>query len=437
MAKINDEQKAALDNIKALAEKNPGKTLFEYTKEYLQDDGNMHGITQKFGGNINAFYLAMADTCTSPADADAFKALAVRRFFVNDVAGFLERMRRMDDKAHYSCNVFMQRKSQSDMTPMPVKFKRGTLSYIGARTGRGKTTAMMSIAIDALHQGKRVYFYTNEESTDQITMRAIRAQYYTDNADDNGNITPVNDDDWVNAAREHKPGAPEAIHKAIDTVATMLQQKQFTIIDGLAQRSFADIPASLEILQAGDVVLLDYIQHIRKPNANDIGSGAAAYQAIQFASQTIADKAVKKDLIIIAGAQMNRKATDETDNAPDKLGEQYLRESGDIEQDADTLIQIGKWEKDDGRVERFYKIIKHRGNPIDTNFYRIQDNAGFSIYGCAFEPNLNGSCDTLQTIDFPKATAPKGKATSNGGKAQARNHYGDDDGNGYDINDIL
>ena len=142
MAKINDEQKAALDNIKALAAKNPGKTLFEYTKEYLQDDGNMHGITAKFGGNINAFYLAMADTCTSPADADAFKALAVRRFFVNDVAGFLERMRRKDDKAHYSCNVFMQRKSQKDMTPVPVKFKQGTLSYIGARTGRGKTSTV-------------------------------------------------------------------------------------------------------------------------------------------------------------------------------------------------------------------------------------------------------------------------------------------------------
>ena len=31
MAKINDEQKAALDNIKALAAKNPGKTLFVYT----------------------------------------------------------------------------------------------------------------------------------------------------------------------------------------------------------------------------------------------------------------------------------------------------------------------------------------------------------------------------------------------------------------------
>ena len=410
MAKITDEQKAALDSIKALAAKNPSKTIFEYTKEYLQDDGNMHGITAKFGGNINAFYLAMADTCTG-TDADKFKALAVRRFFVNDVAGFLERMRRKDDKAHYSCNVFMQRKSQKDMTPVPVKFKQGTLSYIGARTGRGKTTAMMSIAMDALHQGKRVFFYTNEETTDQITMRAIRAQYFADNVDEYGNITAVNDDDWVNAAREHKPGA-------IDAVAAMLQQKQFTIIDGLAQRSFADIPASLEILQAGDVVLIDYIQHIRKPTTQEMGGGAADYKALQYASQAIADIAAMRDLIVIAGAQLNRNATQDDkgtavdDNqAPDKLGEQYFRESGDLEQDADTIIQIGKQDIADGAPRRFYKIIKHRGCPQDSTVYAIKDDAAFSLYGCFIDP-----MDNIQKFIAADYKNTKSKAT--GGKAQ-------------------
>lgn len=417
MAKITDEQKAALDSIKALAAKNPGKTIFEYTKEYLQDDGNMHGITAKFGGNINAFYLAMADTCTG-TDADKFKALAVRRFFVNDVAGFLERMRRKDDKAHYSCNVFMQRKSQKDMTPVPVKFKQGTLSYIGARTGRGKTTAMMSIAMDALHQGKRVFFYTNEETTDQITMRAIRAQYFADNVDEYGNITAVNDDDWVNAAREHKPGAPGAIHRAIDAVAAMLQQKQFTIIDGLAQRSFADIPASLEILQAGDVVLIDYIQHIRKPTTQEMGGGAADYKALQYASQAIADIAAMRDLIVIAGAQLNRNATQDDkgtavdDNQPpDKLGEQYFRESGDLEQDADTIIQIGKQDIADGAPRRFYKIIKHRGCPQDSTVYEIKDDAAFSLYGCFIDP-----MDNIQK--FIAANYKNTKSNATGGKAQ-------------------
>lgn len=418
MAKITDEQKAALDSIKALAAKNPSKTIFEYTKEYLQDDGNMHGITAKFGGNINAFYLAMADTCTG-TDADKFKALAVRRFFVNDVAGFLERMRRKDDKAHYSCNVFMQRKSQKDMTPVPVKFKQGTLSYIGARTGRGKTTAMMSIAMDALHQGKRVFFYTNEETTDQITMRAIRAQYFADNVDEYGNITAVDDDDWVNAAREHKPGAPGAIHRAIDAVAAMLQQKQFTIIDGLAQRSFADIPASLEILQAGDVVLIDYIQHIRKPTTQEMGGGAADYKALQYASQAIADIAAMRDLIVIAGAQLNRNATQDDkgtavidgNQAPDKLGEQYFRESGDLEQDADTIIQIGKQDIADGAPRRFYKIIKHRGCPQDSTVYAIKDDAAFSLYGCFIDP-----MDNIQK--FIAADYKNNKSNATGGKAQ-------------------
>lgn len=426
MAKISDEQKATIDNIKALAAKNPGKTLFEYTQEYLSDDGNRHGITTKFAGNINMFYLAMAEQCTG-VDADKFKALAVRRFFVNDVAGFLERMRRKDDKAHYSCNVFQQRKSQSDLTPVPVKFKQGTLSYIGARTGRGKTTAMMSIAMDALHQGKRVYFYTNEETTDQIIMRAIRAQYFADNVDDHGNITAVIENDWTDAARAHKDGAPGAIHRAIDTVATMLQQKQFTVIDGLAQRSFADIPASLEILQAGDVVLIDYIQHIRKPTTQEMGGGAADYKALQYASQAIADIAAMHDLIVIAGAQLNRNATDDDEHAPDKLGEQYFRESGDLEQDADTIIQLGRQEQDDGKpVKRFYKIIKHRGCPQDSTVYAIQDDAAFSLYGCAIDP-LNH----MQI--FVPAEYKKTRAKATGGKSSWKPGQANDDDDGNDV----
>ena len=419
MANISDEQRQVIDGIKDFASKN-GKGIADATKKYLTNDGNRQGIANKFGGNIATFYLAMAQEF--PGDADKFKAMAAgsNRYFVNSLDKFFERLRKMDDRAHYACNVFMQSRSARDKTPTPVKFKRGTLSYIGARTGRGKTTAMLSIAMDALHQGKRVYFYTNEETTDQIIMRAIRAQYFFDNVDDDGNIGhTIDDDDWTNAVRSHTQGAPGAIHHAIDAVEKMLQDEKFTIIDGLAQRSFADIPASLEILQAGDVVLLDYIQHIRKPTTQEMGGGAADYKALQFASQSIADIAAMNDLIVIAGAQLNRNATSDDkgtaidDNqAPDKLGEQYFRESGDLEQDADTIIQIGRQELADGQpVKRFYKIIKHRGCPQDSTIYAIKDNAAYSIYGCVIVPDPMG--EQLQKFI---AADYKGKGTRTGAK---------------------
>ena len=451
MANISDEQRQVIDGIKDFASKN-GKGIADATKEYLNNDGNRQGIANKFGGNIATFYLAMAQEF--PGDADKFKAMAAgsNRYFVNSLDKFFERLRNMDDRAHYACNVFMQSRSARDKTPTPVKFKQGTLSYIGARTGRGKTTAMLSIAMDALHQGKRVYFYTNEETTDQIIMRAIRAQYFFDNVDDNGNIGhTIDDDDWTACIKSHPTcmtvkatntanGSTiqvnaQGIAKAIATIESMMAKKQFTIIDGLAQRAWADIPASLAMLDAGDVVLLDYIQHIRKPSTQEMGGGAADYKALQFASQSIADIAAMNDLIVIAGAQLNRNATSDDkgtaidDNqAPDKLGEQYFRESGDLEQDADTIIQIGRQELANGQpVKRFYKIIKHRGCPQDSTIYAINDNAAYSIYGCVIVPDPMG--EQLQKFIAADYKGTKAKATSNGGKAHAWNSpHGNDDG---------
>ena len=97
--------------------------------------------------------------------------------------------------------------------------------------------------------------------------------------------------------------------------------------------------------------------------------------------------------------------------APDKLGEQYFRESGDLEQDADTIIQIGKQDIADGAPRRFYKIIKHRGCPQDSTVYAIKDDAAFSLYGCFIDPMNN-----IQKFIAADYKNTKSKAT--GGKAQ-------------------
>ena len=441
MANLTAEQSQEIECFKSYTAKNAGNFV-QAAENYVAD--NEHNILKKWDGNMAAFLLSIAETFPEHMDDCIKLAKSRNKFFVNSMDGFFSRMLRTDDAAHYSCNVFMQSKGRGDLTPKPLKFKLGTLSYIGARTYRGKTTAMLSIAMDALHQGKRVYFYTNEETPDQIIMRAIRAQYFAENeaaADGNGKLAPIDDDVWVDAVRNHHQNAPGKIHHAIDTVESMLIKKQFTIIDGIAQRTFADIPASLELLDAGDVVLFDYIQHIKKPTLRDIGGGSAEYKVLQFASQKIADIAKSRDLIVIAGAQLNRDAASdknaETSNdsnfAPDKLGEQYFRESGDLEQDADVIIQIGRQLLKDGNdPKRFYQILKQRGSRGDSTVYSITDNAPFSIYGC----EIDGMNHLQKFVAAPwKNTQERGK--NNTSKANAGNDWSQDKRTFETIDDFI
>lgn len=358
-------------------------------------------------------------------------ARATNPYFINDTTAFMKYINRDWEKTQYSCNVFKQ--DGADHVATPVAFPNGTLSYIGARTHRGKTTAMISIAADALNQGKTVYIYTNEESPEQIIARLIKARLfynlcpYYDGTDEDveplNNIVPagVNLNTIMNAAlKGNGNGSPlhKHIQQAFLDVNDDLHKGNLNIINGVAQRSFDDIVASLEMLKSGDVVLLDYIQHIRKPAATQ------AYLQIQQASQTIADTAVLKDLVIIAGAQLNRDAEnddDDTDNEkkvqkPDKLGAQYFRESGDIEQDANIIIQIGQQAHPDTDRDptRFYKILKQRNHAGDEHRYLIDDNARFSLYGCKctggmldyFRPEKPDTKGTDKT-DKPKFIIPK------------------------------
>ena len=139
-------------------------------------------------------------------------------------------------------------------------------------------------------------------------------------------------------------------------------------------------------------------------------------------------------------ATSDDKGTAIDDNqAPDKLGEQYFRESGDLEQDADTIIQIGRQELADGQpVKRFYKIIKHRGCPQDSTIYAIKDNAAYSIYGCVIVPDPMG--EQLQKFIAAeyknnKRTAAKTGNGNKTGNASTWNDYPENEN--FTINDIL
>ncbi|MCF0224941.1 MAG: hypothetical protein HUK20_11790, partial [Fibrobacter sp.] len=235
-------------------------------QEFIKEEGNAMAITATFGKDWQVFFEGCA--ARWPADAPAFRKAAndwfVGKYFVNDVAGFLDDIKKTDDAtAYYHCNVFQQLDKETNK-PMPVKFPNGTLSYIGARTGRGKTTAMISMAVDAVMQGKATFFYTNEEGTKQIIMRLVKAFLYTDYATGAWPLSFASNDkkrnydleptarqdlcvgrDYTQFIRDtlKNPALENTGHDlqkkvwaSFHKVANLLSLKKITIVDGLTQR---------------------------------------------------------------------------------------------------------------------------------------------------------------------------------------------------------
>ena len=134
------------------------------------------------------------------------------------------------------------------------------------------------------------------------------------------------------------PGGPElVIEQARKEVGELLSSGRITLIyRNAAADEIADMVQAFADRGNIGAVFVDYIQKVpATPQGN--GRFTAAYQKIQAASEALRDAAVRADVPLIMGAQFRR--TDSTDKKA-VLRLDNLRESGDIEQDANIVLGI-------------------------------------------------------------------------------------------------
>jgi replicative DNA helicase len=209
----------------------------------------------------------------------------------------------------------------------------GTLSYIGARPGGGKTTAMINIAREAINAGRRVFFVNLEMTNKQIITNFILSMMYAthggkslDSVNEPLNAyyslyregTTINNSDFVEARVE-----------ALNVLKESLNKNLF-IYDGIGNKMgglLLDIRAHT---REGDVVLLDYVQRL------PIDEKDQRYLQIKEGSNAILQAAIQGDLVVISGAQFNREAQKEGQEATLAM----FREGGDIEADAHNALSI-------------------------------------------------------------------------------------------------
>ena len=187
----------------------------------------------------------------------------------------------------------------------------GNFILIGGRPSAGKTALSLQIAVEMAKQGRKVCYFSLETSPQILAQRIIANQLYAP----------------LEQVKTKKVPAAE-----LDGLSKL--RKLPLYIRSASGRNVAWIRAQALRMKA-QAVMVDYVQIIRPDRFAD------RYQAITQISIGLHELAQTTGMVVIGAAQLSRNAAHTLPTNAD------LKESGQLEQDADAVLLLGSAE--DGR----------------------------------------------------------------------------------------
>jgi replicative DNA helicase len=231
--------------------------------------------------------------------------------------------------------------------------QRGTLYVVAGRPGRGKTSLKLTFAQNAALADKRVAVFSLEMSNEKITNRLLAQETGLDSQlIDSGKIS---DGDWpkLTAAIERMDNWNIFLD---DTPAITPMQ-----IKNRCRRAMGS--------GALDLVIVDYLQLMGGGDAIRVDNRT---QEIGYFTRALKQLSKELDVPIVVGAQLSRAVEQRADKRP-QLSD--LRESGDIEADADVVMFLHTPDPTIQSLAIPTELIieKHRNGPtgsVNINFLR-------------------------------------------------------------------
>jgi replicative DNA helicase len=218
---------------------------------------------------------------------------------------------------------------------------RRCLAICGGRTSRGKSVLLQQTCEQAAAQGARVLLCTPEMAWSDVADRGLARALRIDlrnlrqrnlTQEEETRLTPL-------------PKSPDS----------------FWVYDSRPQttRDIARVAGRIALTGPLDVIAVDYLQYLNDPPRKY----EPRYQQLDRIGRALRDLAAQLNTAVLAGAQLKRESDPEHPQLHD------LRESGDLEQNADVVILLGGTAED--RMTLF--IEKQRNGPIgkiDLGFER-------------------------------------------------------------------
>ncbi len=191
----------------------------------------------------------------------------------------------------------------------------GNLFIIGGRPSAGKTALSLQMACEQARRGFRVCYFSLETDPDTLTARIISNRLAVPLADVKSKTVPQSD---------------------LDSLAELHKLPLF--IRSASGKGTGWIKAQAQRMKA-QVIFIDYLQLLAASKAKD------RYQQITSISIGLHELAQTTGILVVALAQLNRNAAHASPSTAD------LKESGQLEQDADAILLLS----DDG--EEYQAIL--------------------------------------------------------------------------------
>lgn len=248
--------------------------------------------------------------------------------------------------------------------------KRGSLTYVAARPGMGKSAFLLNVAVHLAKLGVRVLFWSGEMGAMENASRVISAEIGISSARlMEGKLDARGYERLVEAA-----GRVAELPLYIDTTAAITPQQLRSLI------------TKHKIQHGIDLLICDYVQLMKVPGQTN------RVQEVSEISMTLKEMAMRFNFPVMAAAQLSRACEQRQDKRP-VLSD--LRDSGQLEQDADVVMFIYRDEVYNDMTERPNEadiiVAKHRQGPTDTLTLYFDKTVTRFVNGNAQPVNLKGT----------------------------------------------
>lgn len=206
-------------------------------------------------------------------------------------------IRHLDDKPSYIPTGIGKLDRYLQLSP-------GNFLLIGGRPSAGKTALSLQMAVEQAMRGYRVCYFSLETSAEVLTLRIIANRLCVPLADVQAKRVPPAELDGLSRLREAPLFVRSAAGKGVAWMRAQAARKQ------------------------AQIVYVDYVQIVPS-------EGRDRYTQITRTSVALHELAQTTGMVVVGVAQLNRNAARVDPTTAD------LKESGQLEQDADAIILLG------------------------------------------------------------------------------------------------
>ena len=263
---------------------------------------------------------------------EAINLHSERSDFIPMCDGIDNYIRKLDDKPEYISTGLRVLDNNLHLVP-------GNFVVIGGRPSAGKTALSLQLACEIAKSGRKVAYFSLETDPDTLYARIIANQLGVPLHTVKNKTVSVDELDRLADIKKYPLFVRSAAGKSVGWIRTQ------------------------SIRMQAKVVFIDYLQLIHQAGAKD------RYSAVTEISMALHEFAQSTGTLVVALAQLNR----ETARAGIPPTAADLRESGQIEQDADAIILLAQNVKTQKRPEEHYHFALEKnkeGNvgPLDITF---------------------------------------------------------------------